>query len=50
MTHQACLAYPEWIKDRKTSLFNAKDDELDKEAAAAAAMIPAEELVGNDDE
>lgn len=51
MTHNACLAYPEWLKDKKTNLFNVKeDDELDKEAAVAAAMVPTEELAGNDDE
>jgi hypothetical protein len=46
MTHNACIAYPEWIKDKKIKLPTIADDELDNAAAAAAAaMISADELV-----
>lgn len=50
MTHNACVAYPEWLKDKKTTVVNTTDDELDNQAEAAAATIPKEELIGNEDE
>jgi len=51
MTHNACITYPEWIKDKKIKLPTITDDELDNAAAAAAvAMISTDELEDNENE
>jgi len=48
LTHNACVAYPEWIKDKKAKLPNIIDDEI-KNAAAAAAAISQDELIETED-
>ena len=49
MTHNACVAYPEWIKDNKIKLPTITDDEMNN-AEAAAAMISTDELADNGNE
>jgi hypothetical protein len=46
MTHNACKAYPEWIKDKKSKLPNVTEDDID----SAAAMITTNDLVHNENE
>jgi hypothetical protein len=52
MTHNACKAYPEWIKDKKSKLPNVTEDDIDSAAAAAAvaAMITTNDLINNENE
>ncbi|CAF3497462.1 unnamed protein product [Rotaria socialis] len=49
LTHNACIAYPNWIKDKTTKVPTVAEDEIDE--TAAAAMITVEnDLVNNDDD
>jgi len=48
MTHNACKAYPQWIKDKKSKLPNVTEDDID--SAAVAAMITTNDLVHNENE
>ncbi|UJR13762.1 hypothetical protein I4U23_000772 [Adineta vaga] len=41
LTHNACLNYPAWIKDKQAKLPNVVDDDFDSAAAAEAAAIRA---------
>ena len=50
MTHNACIAYPEWVKDKKIKLPTITDEEINNAEAAAAAMISTDELADNDNE
>lgn len=47
MTHNACVAYPNWIKDKTTKVPNVTDDEIN-EAAALAAITAGNDSVNND--
>ncbi|CAF5045853.1 unnamed protein product [Rotaria magnacalcarata] len=49
LTHNACIAYPNWIKDKTIKVPTVAEDEVDE--TAAAAMITVEnDLVNNDDD
>ncbi|CAF1452492.1 unnamed protein product [Adineta ricciae] len=53
LTHNACLNYPTWIKDKQAKLPNVPDeiDEIDRAATAeAAAIMASNEDVQNDNE
>ncbi len=53
LTHNACKAYPEWIKDGKTVLSNVLEDDIDSAAATAAAaavIMPENGAVDNGNE
>ena len=53
LTHNACLNYPTWIKDKQAKLPSVPDeiDEIDRAAAAeAAAIMASNEGVQNDNE
>lgn len=46
LTHNACLAYPEWIKNKKAKLPKIIDDEIKSMTAAAMSQ---NELVKTED-
>lgn len=53
LTHNACKAYPGWIKDKKTLISNVLEDDIDSAAATAAAVaviMPASGTVDNEEE
>ncbi len=53
LTHNACKAYPEWIKDKKTVLTNILENDIDSAAATAAAaavIMPANGEIDNNED
>lgn len=48
LTHNACKTYPQWIKDKKTVVPNVIED-MENEAAAAAALIPPTDSTADND-
>ncbi|CAF4602258.1 unnamed protein product [Rotaria sp. Silwood1] len=49
LTHNACIAYPAWIKDKNTKLPNVTEDDID-EAAIIAMRTAINDLVNDDNE
>ncbi|CAF3641366.1 unnamed protein product [Adineta steineri] len=39
LTHNACLSYPNWIKDKQTKLPDVTENDIDSSAESAAAIL-----------
>jgi hypothetical protein len=49
LTHNACLNYPEWIKDKQAKLPHTADEDIERAAAAeAAAIVASNDVVRHD--
>ncbi|CAF4396438.1 unnamed protein product, partial [Adineta steineri] len=39
LTHNACLSYPNWIKDKQTKLPDVTENDIDSAAESGAAIL-----------